>query len=252
MIQPNASYSFFQSRFTNRPVDFIITPTAGRQYTVAEIEADPVRLNSNLGYYTNFMNLLDLSACAVPAGFQQNGLPFGITLAAPAFYDRVLLSLADRLHGRLVETQGATGLPLPETPATALPDGWTRIVVCGAHMSGLPLNHQLTERGGYLLEKLSTAPHYRLYALHGGPPHRPGLIRSANGSSVEVEVWALPLEHYGSFVDGIPAPLGVGMLELEQGDWLQGFLCEHYATEGAADITSFGGWRSYLDSLASA
>jgi allophanate hydrolase len=232
-------------------VDVVVTPTAGRQYTIDEVAAEPVKLNSNLGYYTNFMNLLDLSACAVPAGFQRNGLAFGVTLFAPAHHDHALLALADRLHRRMVTTQGALQLPLPvDGDGWPLPDGWTRVVVCGAHLSGLPLNHQLTDRGGLLVEKTRTAPCYRLYALPGGPPYRPGLIRSNEGDAIAVEVWALPLEYYGSFVAGIPSPLGIGMVELESGEVLQGFLCEPYALQHATDITSSGGWRAHIKGLA--
>ncbi len=236
------------SERTWQAVDCVITPTAGRQYTLAEIDADPIRLNSNLGYYTNFMNLLDLCACAVPAGFEQNGLPFGVTLFAPAFHDQVLLALADRLHRLCITYQGAMrDLPLPSSPElSSLPESCTQIVVCGAHLTGQPLNHQLTERGARLLDRTRTSAHYRLFALPGGPPYRPGLIRCAKGASIEVEVWALPLEHYGSFVAGIPAPLCIGTLELESGDRLQGFLCESYAVEDATDITSFGGWPAYI------
>ena len=232
-------------------VDFILTPTAGRHYSIEEVEADPIRLNSNLGYYTNFMNLLDFSAFSVPSGFQKNGLPFGVTLFAPAFTDRSLMRVGDRLHRALVSTQGATGLPLPEASGSdALPEGWTRVAVCGAHLSGLPLNHQLTDRGACLLEKTRTSANYQLYALPGGPPYRPGLIRSDAGQAIEIEIWAIPLQNYGSFVAGIPAPLGIGMLETEAGEWLQGFLCEPYAVSEAEDITALGGWRAYIDSKA--
>jgi allophanate hydrolase len=229
-------------------VDFVLTPTAGRAYTIEEVEADPIQLNSNLGYYTNFMNLLDFSAVAIPAGFQKDGYPFGVTLFAPSFTDRALMTAGDRLHRALVSTQGATGLPLPE-PASEkeLPVGWTQVAVCGAHLSGLPLNHQLTDRKAYLLEATKTSPNYQLYALPGGPPYRPGLVRDEKeGVAIEIEVWAIPLEHYGSFVAGIPAPLGIGMLETEAGDWIQGFACDDYALADARNISTFGGWRAYL------
>lgn len=230
-------------------IEFIVTPTAGRCYSIKEIEADPIGLNSNLGYYTNFMNLLDLSAVAVPAGFQSDGLPFGVTLFAPAFSDHTLLAIGDRLHRESVDTLGATDLPLPPVDGEKkLPTGWTRVAVCGAHLSGLPLNHQLTDRGAYLLEKVTTSPHYQFYALPGGPPYRPGLIRVDKGTSIEIEVWAISLQEYGSFVAGIPAPLGIGTVETEAGEWVQGFICEAHALEKAKDISSFGGWRAYLTS----
>ncbi len=230
-------------------VDFIMTPTAGRCYTIKQVADDPIKLNSNLGYYTNFMNLLDFSALAIPAGFQQDGMPFGVTLFAPAFSDRALMSVGDALHRSLVKTQGALDFPLPDSRLTSdLPAGWTRVAVCGAHLSGLPLNHQLTERGAYLLEATKTSEHYQLYALPGGPPYRPGLVRSDQGAAIEIEVWAISLEQFGSFVAGIPAPLGIGMLETGSGEWLQGFVCESYALTAAKDISGLGSWRKYIAS----
>jgi allophanate hydrolase len=229
-------------------VDLLLTPTAGTIYRVAEVEADPVRLNSNLGYYTNFMNLFDLAGVAVPAGWA-GGLPFGVTLVGPRGAERALLELGGRMQRAAVSTVGALGVPLPvpvAPPATVRP-GYVALAVCGAHMQGLPLNHQLRDRGGYLVQATATAAHYRLFALPGGPPQRPGLIRVTEaGAAIEVEVWALPSEHLGSFVAAIPAPLGVGKLELENGDWVSGFLCEGYATLQATDITHHGGWRAYM------
>jgi allophanate hydrolase len=229
-------------------VDAILTPTAGSIYTIAAVEADPIRLNTTLGYYTNFMNLFDLAGVAVPAGFRPDGLPFGVTLVGPRWTERGLLAVADQLHRAAVGTLGATQWPLPEParPPAAAPAGHVAVAVCGAHMSGLPLNHQLQGRGGYLLQIARTAPCYRLFALPGGPPHRPGLVRVARGgAAIELEVWALPSEQLGSFLCGIPAPLGVGTVELEGGTSVLGFICEGYAAAGAADITSYGGWRNY-------
>jgi allophanate hydrolase len=242
-------------------VDVILTPTAGTIYSIDAVEADPIRLNANLGYYTNFMNLFDLAGVAVPAGFRRDGLPFGVTLVGPNSTDRSLLAIADRLHRACVTNLGALDLSFPtrDSPApapasapspTATPTpapGYMPIAVCGAHMSGLPLNHQLLDRGSYLLHSTRTAASYRLFALPGGPPHRPALVRAASsGGAVDVEVWALPTEHFGSFLSGIPAPLGVGKVELENGSWIPGFIGEGYAAEGAVDITSYGGWRAYL------
>lgn len=234
-------------------VDVVVTPTAGTIYRIAELEADPLWPNSNLGYYTNFMNLLDLAAVAVPTGFSPTGLPFGITLFADAFRERALLGLAARLGRALALPLGATGhRHSPNASAATLPPGYTTVAVCGAHLSGLPLNHQLTERGGFLFEAARTAPCYRLYALPGGPPHRPGLVRvQEGGASIEVEIWALSIEHYGSFVAGIPAPLGIGSVVLADGRTTQGFICEQYAVSGAEDITHHGGWRAYLASMQS-
>lgn len=232
-------------------VDMLITPTAGTVYRIDAVNADPVRLNSNLGYYTNFMNLLDLCAVAVPAGFRGDGLPFGITLCAPAFQDNALLEFAMLWQRTHTYTLGATGATLPVREcAQQRPDTHAQVAVCGAHMSGLALNHQLTERGGRLLARTRTAPCYRLYALPGGPPQRPGLVRASLGARIEVEVWDVPLEAFGSFVAAIPAPLGIGKLELEDGRWVSGFLCEEHATHAATDITALGGWRAYLSEQA--
>ena len=229
-------------------VDLILTPTAGMIPTIAAVQAAPVRVNSDLGYYTNFMNLLDFSAVAVPAGFRDDGMPFGVTLFAPAFRDRELLPLADRLQRAAGTPLGATRQALPETPPLA-PDLHHAIpvAVCGAHMSGLPLNPQLTDRRARLLRATRTSPEYRFFALPGGPPERPGLVRvDRDGMAIEVEVWAVPAEHFGSFVAGIPAPLGIGRVRLEDGTDVPGFLCEGLATAGAADITLLGSWRRYL------
>ncbi len=230
-------------------IDLIVTPTAGTIYRLAEVDADPIHLNANLGFYTNFMNLFDLSGVAVPAGFRADGMPFGVTLVGPRAADRALLDVAGRLHRASVTTLGALDVSLPPhaAPPAAARDGYMMVAVCGAHMQGLPLNHQLRERGGYLVRVASTAPRYRLFALPGGPPHRPGMIReNQEGAAIELEIWALPREHVGSFIADIPAPLSMGKIELESGAMVTGFLCEAYAAEGAADITRYGGWRAYL------
>jgi allophanate hydrolase len=229
-------------------VDILVTPTAGTIYTIAEVEADPIRTNGNLGLYTNFMNLLDLSAIAVPAGFQANGLPFGVTLIAPAFADEALCALADAAQRAAVGTMGASKNPLPATRPALAGDGATiRVAVCGAHMSGLPLNTQLTERGARLALKCRTAPVYRFYALTAFSPPRPGLVRSDAGVSIEVEVWEVPSHAFGSFVDAIPAPLGIGTVALEDGTHVKGFLCEAHAVRSARDISSLGSWRKFVE-----
>jgi allophanate hydrolase len=230
-------------------VDFIVTPTAGTIYTIAAVDADPIRLNATLGYYTNFMNLFGLAGVAVPAGFRSDGLPFGITLIGPPSSDRALLVLADRVHRSSATTLGAMNARLSpsstETPALAA--GHVALAVCGAHMDGLALNHQLQNRGGYFLQRTHTSPRYRLFALAGGPPHRPGLVRvPRDGAVIDLEIWALPTEQLGSFVASIPAPLGIGKVELENGATVTGFICEGYAASGATDITGFGGWRAYI------
>jgi allophanate hydrolase len=228
-------------------VAFLVTPTAGTLYRVNQVEADPIRLNANLGYYTNFMNLLDLSAVAVPAGFRIDGLPNGVTLFAPAFYDQALLGAASRLHAQLSGTLGAIRQPLETAPIAAdKRTGYLPVAVCGAHMAGLPLNHQLLERGGRLLQKTTTAAAYRLYLLPGGPPCRPGLVRSEAGAAVELEVWELPVINLGEFLNQIPAPLGLGRVELADGSRVIGFLCESHILGQSREITHFGGWRRFL------
>jgi allophanate hydrolase len=228
-------------------IDVLLTPTAGTIYTIAEVAADPVRLNSNLGMYTNFINLMDLSAIAVPAGMQRNGLPFGATLAAPAFADEALCLLGEAVHRSVGVALGATEIALPTPAPKPLPlPGMIRVVLCGAHMSGLALNGQLIERGARLMRRCRTAPAYRLFALETFSPPRPGLLRDDAGSAIEVEVWAIPSESFGSFVDAVPAPLGIGTVELEDGDHARGFLCESYAVVGSPEISQLGGWRAYL------
>ena len=237
------------SRSAWSQADFMLTPTAGTIYSIAAVEADPIRLNANLGYYTNFMNLFDLAGVAVPAGFRTDGLPFGVTLIGPRSSERALLALADTVHRSSVTTLGAMNWPLPppSDDAPVLAAGYVALAVCGAHMLGLPLNPQLRDRGAYLMQRTRTSSSYRLMALPGGPPQRPGLIRTTSGGApIEIEVWAMPAEQLGSFVAGIPAPLGIGKVELQNGTQVPGFVCEGYAAAGAVDITEFGGWRAYI------
>jgi len=228
-------------------VDFVLTPTAGTIYRRDEDAAEPIRLNSNLGYYTNFMNLLDYAAVAVPAGFCPQGLPRGVTLFAQAFQDLPLLAQAERLHAALGFTLGATGHSQCSVWAPPAADV-LRIAVCGAHMAGLPLNHELSSRGAQFVAATRTANRYRLYALAGGPPRRPGMVQVAtDGAALELELWDLPLAAVGSFMAGIPAPLGIGTVQLANGERVKGFLCEMAALDGAEDITHFGGWRHFLN-----
>ena len=227
-------------------IDVMLTPTAGTIYRIDEMEADPVRLNSNLGYYTNFMNLLDLAATAVPAGFQRDGLPFGVTLIAPPHQDGPLLHLAASMQHALGGKLGATNhaLPVIETP-NLLPSGQVQVAVVGAHMKGLPLNPQLTERNARLVSTTQTAPKYRFYALPDGK--RPGLIKvQQGGRAIDCEVWEMPASSFGSFVVGIAAPLGIGKLELADGSHVNGFICESIGVTDAQDITVCGGWRAWL------
>jgi allophanate hydrolase len=216
--------------------DCVLTPTAGRAYTLAEIAAEPIKLNSYLGHYTNFMNLLDYAAVAVPMGLDAAGVPAGATLFGPVFSDYRLLHYAARYCAQALETAPEEGAAVP-----------LRLVVCGAHLHGLPLNAQLTSRGARLVRATKTAPHYRLFALPGGPPARPGLVRDTrHGAAIEVEEWLLPSAQMGDFMAGIPAPLAIGRVELADGSTPQGFLCEGFALDAATEITHLGGWRRYL------
>lgn len=233
--------------------DALVVPTSPSIYTIAQLQADPVTLNSRLGVYTNFANLADLSALAVPAGMRADGLPSGITLIGLAWQDRALAQF-----GRLWQAQrglplGATGAPLPAGMDVATPPADTvRVAVVGAHLTGMPLNHQLTSRHAVLVEKTRTADDYRLYALANTTPPKPGLVKSESGAPIEVELWDVPVTAFGAFVAEIPAPLGIGTLELEDGRLVKGFICEPRGLDGARDITTFGGWRAYLASLSAA
>lgn len=215
-------------------IDCLLLPTAPTIYRIAEVEADPIRLNARLGYYTNFANLLDLAAVSVPAGIGRKGLPFGVTFMAPAWHEPRLLELGARFTGG--------------QPANSLPQDGFDMAVVGAHLEGQPLNRQLTDLGARFLRKSRTKPCYRMYLLDGQSPPKPGLVREEGfrGPGIEVEVWRLPMDRAGRFIQQIPAPLGIGTLELEDGAWVKGFLCEAGATMGRREITGFGGWRAYL------
>ena len=229
-------------------IDALVVPTAPTIYRIADVQKDRFELNRRLGTYTNFVNLLDLAALAVPAALRPDGLPFGITLIGPAGSDLALAELGQRFHHATGLPRGALGAPLPSPmPLTSRADV-ARLAVVGAHLSGMPLNHQLRERGAQLVCSMRTAPRYRLFALPNAVPPKPGLIRDNDGRGypIEVEVWELEYAAYGSFVSAIPAPLGIGMIELEDGTSVQGFACEPAATVGAEDISEFGGWRAYV------
>lgn len=234
-------------------VDFLVLPTAPTQYTIAEVQADPVALNANLGYYTNFVNLLDLAAVAVPAGFKSNLLPFGVSLIGPAFSDDSLLLIADRLHRKLAVRMGASSCELAATPAIALPEmsaGCVPIAVVGAHLTGQPLNWQLTQRKARMIAATRTHADYRLFALADTTPPKPGLVYSPGfgGDGIEVEVWAVPEQTVGGFLNAIPPPLGLGTVRLSDGSFVKGFICESAGIEGAQEITNLGGWRKFLQS----
>jgi allophanate hydrolase len=237
-------------------IDVLLVPTAPTHYTIAQMQQDPVGLNRKLGAYTNFVNLLDYAALSVPSAMRADGLPFGITLIAPCGSDWQLAELGQRYHHLSGLTQGATGWPLPamRTIAGITRQATVRVAVVGAHLSGMPLNSQLTERGATLVGVAETAPHYRLFALPGSMPAKPGLLRVAanQGARIALELWEMPVAHYGSFVALIPAPLGIGTLELADASSVQGFVCEAQALQGAQDISHLGGWRAYIASCQTA
>jgi len=231
--------------------DVMLLPTTGTIYTIDEVRAAPIELNSNLGYYTNFVNLLDLCGVAVPAGFRPNGLPFGVTVLAQRNRDFAVLRLADALHRRAQPRIGATGVALSDHGALAAiaPSATPRIelAVVGAHLRGQPLNRELVERDAEFVRASTTAPEYRLYALDTTPP-KPGLVCEPGfaGPGIEVELWSLAAPEFADFVARIPSPLGIGALRLADGSSVRGFICEPYAVRGAREITEFGGWRAYL------
>lgn len=234
-------------------IDLLLVPTAPTHYTIAQMQQDPVVLNRHLGAHTNFVNLLDYAALSVPGSIRADGLPFGITLIGRCGSDWQLAELGQRYHHATGLTQGATGRPLPamQTIAGIKPRQMVDVAVVGAHLSGMPLNSQLTERGATLLKFTHTAADYKLYALPGTTPPKPGMLRvaSGQGASIALEVWRMPVEHYGSFVALIPSPLGIGTLALADCSQVQGFVCEAEALHGAQDISHLGGWRAYMASL---
>ncbi len=232
-------------------MDTLILPTTPTTYKISEVLADPLQLNSNLGLYTNFVNLMDLSALAVPAGFRQNGLPVGVTVIGRAFDDKRLAVLGDALHRSLDGIGlGATSVPLASTPSIATtPSKRIEVAVVGAHLTGQPLNSQLVERSARLVRTTRTAPGYSFYALANTNPPKPGLVNDGKGAgNIEVEIWEMENEGFGSFVALIPPPLGIGTLKLADGTHVKGFLCESHAVMDAEDITRHGGWRAWLAS----
>jgi len=204
----------------------LVLPTAGALFTLDEVQAEPVLRNQELGTYTNFMNLLDLCGLALPGGHTEQGLPFGVTLVGRKGEDHALMAMASRLQ--------------QET---------TILAVCGAHMRGLPLNHELLECGAKFVRCEQTTAQYRFYALNT-KPRKPGLVPvNIGGCSVAVELWSVPLASYGHFVARIPWPLGIGRIRLQGGEFVQGFVCDPTAIEGAEDISSLGNWRTFLNAL---
>ncbi|MGB9097293.1 allophanate hydrolase [Erwinia sp.] len=227
--------------------DALVVPTSPTIHTLEEMKKEPVRFNSQFGTYTNFTNLADLSALALPGPFREDGLPAGITLIAQAWYDRALATFGQRWQASQALSLGATGKAQPAT-YTAIPASplHVRVAVVGAHLSGMPLNHQLTSRDAVLVEETQTAACYRLYALANTKPPKPGLAKGSDGASILVELWDIPLARFGEFVAEIPSPLGIGTLELADGRLVKGFICEPAVLPEATDITEFGGWRNWL------
>lgn len=244
-------------------IDLMLVPTAPTHYGIGQMLDDPVVLNRNLGVYTNFVNLLDYAALSVPGSLREDGLPFGVTLIGPCASDWALAELGQRYHqasalaGGLRLGATTESLP-PAEPLVPVPvdprEPRVQVVVVGAHLSGMPLNWQLTDRGARWVRATQTAPDYRLHALADTQPPKPGLVRVApgEGAAIAVEVWDLPVSQYGSFVADIPQPLGIGTLVLADGSRVQGFLCESEGLRGAQDITHFGGWRAYMSARAAA
>jgi allophanate hydrolase len=230
-------------------IDALVLPTAPTAYSTAQVLANPVELNSRLGTYTNFVNLLDLCGLALPAAIRPDDIPFGITLLAPAGHDAQLASIGRVFHADTGLTMGARNLPQP--PLATLPEEVSSdeiaIAVVGAHLSGMVLNGELKALGGRLLEAAATAPDYKLYALSTTPP-KPGMLRVAAGagSSIAVEVWALSAAAFGKFVAAIPPPLSIGTVRLADGRGVKGFIVEPADIDGARDISSFGGWRAFM------
>ena len=226
-------------------VDFLVTPTAGTCYTINAVNADPVRLNSNLGYYTNYMNLLDYCSLAVPTAMTET-VPFGVTLVGQTFEDLRLLQAGAFLHAQTTLPMGCGPDAPPPLPAKSLSSETVQVAVCGAHLEGLPLHHQLIDLDAVLLQKTHTADAYRMFALKSDPP-KPGLIRDEHrGAAIEVEIYALSMSAFGQFVQQIPHPLGIGKLELSDGTWVSGFIAEPIVMESGCEITQYGGWRAYL------
>ena len=230
-------------------IDVLLLPAFPRPRTLADLSADPIGPNSELGTYTNFVNLLDLCGLAVPGHFRSDGLPAGTTLVAPSGLDGLLASVGAAMHQQAGVLLGATGAALrPSEWTTLSTNDQVEIVVVGAHLSGLPLNGELTSRRASLARKITTTADYRLFALPGGPPFRPGLLRVEDGTGmpIEVEVWSMSRTAFGDFVGSIPAPLGIGTVRLADGTQPKGFLVEAEGARGARDITAFGGWRTYV------
>lgn len=230
-------------------VDMLCVPTIPNFATLAELEIDPVGPNNRMGTYTNFVNLLDMCGIAVPTAPRSDGRPGSVTLLASAGQDAAVAAVAQGFEDGCPRYLGATTFTVPvPSPLPAKAPDRIDLAVCGAHMTGLPLNGQLTDLGATFVRADQTAPQYRFYALAGGPPQRPGLVRSdAKGAAIALEIWSIPLTALGAFMAAIPAPLSIGSVELSDGSWVKGFLCEASGTLGATEITALADWRSIVN-----
>ena len=230
-------------------IDALVLPTAPTAYSTAQVLANPIELNSRLGTYTNFVNLLDLCGLALPSAIRPDEIPFGITLLAPAGQDALLASIGRVFQAQTKLTLGAKGVTMPPLADLnlALTGDEIPIAVVGAHLSGMALNSELKAHSGRLLEATSTAPDYRLYALPTTPP-KPGMLRveAGAGTSIEIELWALPAAAFANFVAAIPPPLSIGTVRLKDGRGIKGFIVEAANIASARDISAFGGWRSFV------
>jgi allophanate hydrolase len=237
-------------------IDALLLPTAPTAYSTAQVLANPIELNSRLGTYTNFVNLLDLCGLALPASIRPDDTPFGITLLAPAGHDARLASIGRIFHADTGLAMGSRALPQPPLAAlsAATSGDEIAIAVVGAHLSGMALNGELKALGARLLRATATAPDYKLYALKGTTPPKPGMLRvkAGSGSAIQIEVWGLSAAAFGKFVDSIPPPLSIGTVRVADGSGVKGFLVEPAAIEGARDISAFGGWRAFMAEAAAA
>jgi len=232
-------------------IDVLVVPTVPCFPTLVEVAADPIGVNARLSRFTDFVNLLDLCAVAVPGAARDDGLPFGVTVIGPAATDPLVADIAARIHAEAGGTLGATSEPVS---GTAWPDGQpgfggsARVAVVGAHLRGLPLHHELTALSARLVADTRTAPSYRLYALSGTVPPKPGLVRDElRGETIAVEVYALGDAELGRFLSGVGAPLAIGPVDLYDGTTVPGFVATADALDSAIDITHHGGWRSYIE-----
>lgn len=236
-------------QLTLQAFDALMVPTAATIYTIAEVEADPLVKNSHMGAYTNFVNFADLAALALPNTIRADGLPSGVTFIAAAWMDQALVHFGQTWQQATALNLGTSTQQYQKTSEIT---GKTsvKLAVVGAHLTGMPLNFQLTSRGATLIKQTKTAAHYALFALKNTQPPKPGLAYEAEkGCAIDVEVWEVPMARFGEIVAEVPAPLGIGNVQLADGTWVKGFICEGYALNDAINISEFGGWRAYMQQI---